>query len=115
MRVECVPLFAYATMKIQKLKFLIFCNFSAFKEIVESDTFFGRLGESWLEESLKEKVAGDLWYFLSYSLLFSKSHRYTDKNKIDRSTAEDALKSALKLNFTFKIHRAQVGTAHRKG
>ena len=97
------------------LNVLIFCQFSAFKEIVESDTFFGRLGESWLEESLKEKVAGDLWYFLSYSLLFSKSHRYTDKNKIDRSTAEDALKSALKLNFTFKIHRAQVATAHRKG
>ena len=69
MRVECVPLFAYATMKIQKLKFLIFCQFSAFKEIVESDTFFGGLGESWLEEGLKEKVAGDLWYFLSYSLL----------------------------------------------
>ena len=51
------------------LNVLIFCQFSAFKEIVESDTFFGRLGESWLEESLKEKVAGDLWYFLSYSLL----------------------------------------------
>ena len=99
----------------ENTKVKIFDILPIFKEIVESDTFFGRLGESWLEESLKEKVAGDLWYFLSYSLLFSKSHRYTDKNKIDRSTAEDALKSALKLNFTFKIHRAQVGTAHRKG
>ena len=51
------------------LNVLIFCQFSAFKEIVESDTFFGGLGKSWLEESLEEKVAGDLWYFLSYSLL----------------------------------------------
>ena len=68
MRVECVPLFAYVTMKIQKLKFLIFCQFSAFKEIVESDTFFGGLGKSWLEEGLKEEVARHLWYFLFYSL-----------------------------------------------
>ena len=58
------------------LNVLIFCQFSAFKEIVESDTFFGGLGESWLEEGLKEKVAGDLWYF---PFLFSSQnlHRYS--------------------------------------
>ena len=39
-------------------------SFSAFKEIVEKDTFFGRLREGWLEKGFKEEVAGYIRYFL---------------------------------------------------
>ena len=61
--VICISQSKYLNYK--SYKFLFFSsNFSAFKEIVESDTFIGRLGESWLEEGLEKKVAGDLRYFL---------------------------------------------------